>query len=426
MKNLQKMDRRSFLRVSALAGGGMVLSLYGADDLLAQRGGQPPRPLLPSSFIKIGSDGIVTIMAKNPEIGQGIKNALPMIIADELDVDWKNVRLEQASLDEAKFGRQNAGGSTAIPTNWTPLRQVGAAARQMLLTAAAQNWNVPVAELTTASGIITHRGSNRTVSYGAVADRAASLTPPDVATLTLKQPGDYKLIGTGVPGVDNAAIVTGKPIFSIDFTLPGMLFAVYQKCPVYGGTAVSANLDDIKKMPGVKHAFIVEGGTNLTGLLSGVAIVADSWWQAQSARQKLQVQWNEGPTASQSSEGFARRANELAQQPFAMTLLNEGNVDAAFQSAGKVVEAAYSYPFISHAPLEPQNCAALFTREARNVGPHADTGQRTQPREPDNWNSGERHHSPPDEDRWRIRPSPYQRLHGGSGLDRQDRTRSTN
>jgi isoquinoline 1-oxidoreductase beta subunit len=358
--NARSINRRTFLQVTAIGGGGMLIGLYLRPSLFGQ-GQQPPVIPVPNSFIRIAADGIVTIISKNPEIGQGVKTSLPMMIADELDVDWKNVRVEQANYDATKYSNQSAGGSTAIPQAWNPMRRVGAAARAMLITAAAQTWHVPEGELTTSAGKVIHQKTKRSIGYGKLASVAATLTPPDLEKVTLKDPKDYKIIGTPQHGVDNLTIVTGKPLYGIDFTVPGMLWATFEKCPVFGGKAVSANLDAIKAMPGVRHAFVIDGvGTELNGLLSGVAIVADRWWQAKSAREKLQVKWDEGTTASQASLGFAQQAEALAKEKPQRSLRTDGDVSAAFNNAAKVVEAAYSYPFLPHAPLEPQNCTAHF------------------------------------------------------------------
>ena len=232
------LDRRSFLRVTALVGGGVMLTTY-LDPLEAigvvQPPGAPPAPaILPSNFIKIGADGVVTIISKNPEVGQGIKTSLPMLIAEELEVDWKSVKIEQAPYDPTKYTRQVAGGSTATPGHWDDLRRVGAAGKAMMISAAAQTWNVPEAECTAASSTVTHKGSGRKLAYKDLVAKAATLPAPDLKTVTLKDAKDYKIIGQPIGGVDNPLIVTGKPLYGIDVKVPGMLHATYVKCPVFG------------------------------------------------------------------------------------------------------------------------------------------------------------------------------------------------
>ncbi len=355
-------SRRSFLRATALAGGGVVIAWH-AEDLFAAGQAQSPVPAtapvyVPQAFITIAADGRVTIKAKNPEIGQGIKTMLPMLIAEELDVDWAQVTVEQASLDQAKYGAQRAGGSTATPTNWEPLRRVGAAVRQMLVATAAAQWGVPAAECTTAHGEVRHAASNRKLGYGALSAGLAAQPAPSLETVALKQPSEYRIIGTPVAGVDNLRIVTGQPLYSIDFSLPGMLFAAYEKCPVFAGRVRQANLDEIRALPGVRKVFVVEGTKEPLGLHGGVAIVADHWWLAQSAREKLKVEWDEGAGASESTEAMARTAQELWAKPPALTVRADGDADAALAAAATLVEAQYVYPFIAHAPMEPQNCTA--------------------------------------------------------------------
>ena len=223
---------------------------------------------------------------------------------------WSQVTVLQADRDQAKYGQQIEGGSTAIPSNYAPMRQIGAAGRALVLAAAAENWSVPATELTTASGVVRHAASNRTATYGSLAAKAATMPVP--ATIALKDPKDFKIIGKPLPGIDNLAIVTGKPSFSVDINPPNMLHAIYEKCPVFGGRVVNANIDEIKKLPGIRHAFIVTpptppaapagapaagargGGGGGVNIPSGVAIVADNWWMAQNARKSLKITWDEG------------------------------------------------------------------------------------------------------------------------------------
>ena len=361
METTMTVDRRAFLRVSAVAGGGMLLGTYLLDSGVAwAESATLPADAALGAFVRITPDGIITIISKNPEIGQGIKTMLPMCVAEELDVEWKNVRVEQAD-QGAPYTGQSAGGSTATPNNYIPMRQTGRAARAMLIAAAAQEWGVAESECTTDAGVVHHRASNRKATYGELSTKAATLTPPDLATFTtdrLKDPKDFKIIGKRISGVDNQLIVTGKPLFGIDVTVPGMKHAVFEKGPVFGAKVASANLDVIKALPGVRNAFVVEGATNLAGLLPGVAVIADTWYQAESARRKLVVQWADHPTSAQSSAGFAAKATELSKGTPANVSRKDGDPDGALAGAAKTAEGAYFYPFISHAPLEPQNTTA--------------------------------------------------------------------
>ncbi len=362
------LNRRSFLQVTALAGGGFMLGLYPKAAALAQ--GLQQAVLAPNDFIRIAADGIVTLTSRNTEIGQNIYNTLPMLIAEELDVDWKDVRVVRPDA-HPKFGNQFTGGSSGTPGNWVQMRQMGAAGRQMIVAAAAQTWGVAESECSTASGRVIHTASKRSLSYGELAAKAATMPAPNFTTLKLKDPKDYKIIGTSTVSVENKDIVTGKPIFGIDVKVPGMLYAVMQRTPVLGGKAVSANLDAIKAMKGVKHAFIIEGRPlpndypnylfQDPGFESGVAIVADSWWAAQSAREKLEVKWDSGKWAAQDSAENGKKAIALSQQTPMRTLRQDGEVEAVFKRDDvKAIEANYTIPFIAHGTMEPQNCTAHF------------------------------------------------------------------
>ncbi|MFM8340961.1 MAG: molybdopterin cofactor-binding domain-containing protein [Methylomonas sp.] len=365
---LENASRRAFLRQSALAGGGLVLGsylnlAYGAANLVAKPSQiANQQQFKPNAFIRIAPNGIVTLISKQPEIGQGIKTALPMIIAEELEVNWRDVEIVQGDLDPI-YGSQSAGGSRSTPTNYEEFHRLGATARLMLIQAAAALWNLPVTELIARDSAVHHLATARKLGFGELVVTAAELPVPAPELVKVKDPKDYSLLGTRVGGVDNPRLLTGQALFGIDVKLPGMLYAVYQKSPVFGAKVISANLDKIKTLPGVKQAFVIDGGSSLKGLVAGVAIVADSTWAAFSARKQLEVVWDEGLLASQSWQGFSEQAKQLASQPGTDVLRKDGDVKQAFEQAANTVTAAYSYPFISHASIEPQNCTAWYKKD---------------------------------------------------------------
>jgi isoquinoline 1-oxidoreductase beta subunit len=354
----QPVNRREFLKLTGLAGGGLALAFYIKSGPAAEAA-DGTGVFSPNAFIRITPAGAVTIVSKQPEMGQGVKTSLPMIIAEQLEVPWKDITIEQGDFDEKLYGNQGAGGSQSTPRNYDTFHLLGATARTMLVTAAAQTWNVPATECRAENASVVHT-SGKSLKYGQLVAKAATLPVPAKEDVKLKDPKDYKLLGKRIPQVDSVKIATGQSLFGIDVKLPGMLYAVYEKCPAFGGKVVNANLDQIKALPGVKDAFVIEGNGKVKELVPGVAIVAESTWAAMSARKQLKVTWDEGKVANESWDSFVAQAKEKASQPGQKTLRKDGDPDAAFASAAKKVEAQYLYPFISHAALEPQNTTAHF------------------------------------------------------------------
>jgi isoquinoline 1-oxidoreductase beta subunit len=354
------LNRRSFLKLVGVAGGGLALAFYVGDRATAlATANSSEQGFAPNAFLRISPDGSILIYAKGPEIGQGVKTSFPMIIAEELDADWSKVRVEQAPVNPTVYGRQSAGGSRSIPTNWDQLRRAGATARAMLVSAAAKEWKVDASECTTDNSSVAHAASNRRLGYGELATKAAALSVPDEKSLKLKDRKDYKLLGKRISGVDNINVVTGKPLFGIDQVVPGMQYAVFDKCPATGGKVGEANLDEIRKLPGVTNVLVIEGTGKPTEVMPGVAILATSTYAAIAARRKLKVNWDESSASKDSWSKAVADAQKVAKQNGPESLRNTGDVDSAI-SKGKAVEGFYTYPFVSHAPLEPQNCTASF------------------------------------------------------------------
>ncbi len=364
----QQLSRRGFIKLTGVAGGGFVLALSlgpVAEKAFAQTKSTADAALNP--YVHVRADGKVVLFAKNPDVGQGVKTSLPLIVAEELDADWDQVEVRQSIISAELYGLQLAGGSTSIPMNFDTLRRAGATARAMLVSAAAKDWNVPAAELRTEKNVVHHDKSGRSATYGELATAAATMPVPGADTVQLKPKSAYRLLGKRITGVDNEKIVRGQPLYGIDQRAPGMLFATFTKAPAIGGRVVSANLEHVRTLPGVKNAFIVaERGKpamfDLSGapaVASGIAILATTTWNAMQAKKALQVKWDESNASHDSWTAALAEAKRLAKQPPAEVLGQAGNVDAAFAS-DRTVEAFYGYHYVSHADLEPQNCTAWF------------------------------------------------------------------
>ncbi|MFT3784256.1 MAG: molybdopterin-dependent oxidoreductase [Nibricoccus sp.] len=358
-----QLDRRGFLKVTGLAGGGLALAFFLGGRVDAWSADEPAGvatsgDFSPNAFIRIAPDGTVTIYAKNPEIGQGVKTSFPMIVAEELGASWERVKVEQAPVDQKRFGNQSAGGSTSIPSNWERLRRAGATARTMLIAAAAADWKVSADECTAENHQVVHRSSGKHAAFGELATKAAALPVPDEKSVKLKDRKDFKLLGQRITGVDNLALVTGRPLFGIDQAPKGVLYAIFEKCPAFGGKVAEANLDEIKKLPGVKHAFVLDRNGGDDELMSGVAVVATTTWAAFQACQRLNIKWDESEASKDSWTGFIEKAAALSKEK-GKPQRTVGDVEQAF-SSGKVVEASYTYPFLAHATLEPMNCTAWY------------------------------------------------------------------
>ena len=364
---IAKTTRRNFLKIAATAGGGLMLGFHWAnasespvikviseDEVIAGT-------VDFNSYLSISTDGTITILSPNPELGQNIKTSFPMIVAEELDADWSKVKVVQASLDVHKFERQVTGGSGAVPHSWERLRKAGATARHMLVDAASKRWNVPVASITTDKSTVIHAETNRKLTYGELANEASKAPVP--AEVKLKDKKDFKLIGTAVRNVDNADMVTGKPLYGIDFYREGMLFAMIQRPESFGKKLKSVDSAAAKAMPGI---------VDVVTFKNNVAVVGKSTWQVNKARKTLKIEY-ETEGAIESTADHDRIFKELLDSKDSTVVTvrrKDGDADAAFKSATQVISREYQCPFLSHAPLEPMNFFAHVREDGVElVGP---------------------------------------------------------
>jgi len=377
--NSTDLDRRSFLKASALAGGGLMIGFNWFAG--CEPSGPPPMKGTPdqwfdvNAFLKIGDNGLVTIMSPNPEIGQNVKTSMPMIVADELDVDWRDVVVEQAGLDTDKYTRQLAGGSQSIRQGWQGLRTAGAAARRMLMDAAAQRWDVPVSELTTDDGTIRHDASGRELGYGEVASEAASVPIPD--DVELKDPDDFDIIGTSRKNVDAREIVTGQPLFGMDTEREDMRIAMIKHPPAFGMTLGSVDASEAEDMPGVEDVFTIDAAppedsrqwSDVNAFPELVVVTGRSTWEVMQAKEAVNVEW-ERESPPESSADHARELERLLNEGETEPSRRDGNPEAAFERADRVIERTYSAPFLAHNTMAPMNFFADVTADrAELLGP---------------------------------------------------------
>ncbi len=365
-------SRRGFIKLSGLAYSGLSLGLMLPGRAAAAENNPAfPSPdadeFAPNFHLRIARDGAVSIVSQNPECGQGVKTALPMLIAEELEVEWASVKIVQAGFDE-RYQRQVAGGSGATPAVFLPFRTLGATARTMLVAAAAQSWGVSSSDCYAKANAVHHRPSGRSLGYGELVATASKLPVPAESEVTLKDPKDFSILGRRIPGVDNPALFTGKALFGIDQVVPGMEHATYVACPSFGGKVRSSNLELIKTMPGVTDAFVIEGGAALDELVPGVAILGIDTWSVLKAAKSLYVDWDiPASVTSQNTEDFYARAEKISASEPQSNLRADGDVSEAFLNAPHTLDAYYTYPYASHANLEPQNCTAHVTADRAEI-----------------------------------------------------------
>ena len=351
------------MKLAAAAGGGLMLGFHwsnteaSAMEVLNTKSVTSAK-LRFNSYLSIAPDGTITIMSPNPELGQNIKTSFPLIVAEELDADWSKVKVLQAPLDPANFERQVTGGSGAVPHSWERLRKAGATARHMLVEAAARKWNVSSATLTADKNMVHHKESGRKLSYGELATDAASIPVP--AEVKLKNIKDFKLIGTAVRNVDNHEMVTGKPLYGLDFHRDGMLIAMVQH-PAFGMKIKSVDSAAAKAMPGI---------VDVVTFKNNVAVVGKSTWQVMKARKALKVEYEKDGVVESTADHDKLFKELLDSNEAATVRRKDGDVDAAFKSAAKVIRSEYQCPFLSHSPMEPMNFFAHVREDGVElVGP---------------------------------------------------------